>query len=308
MKITRDALQAAMGFAEKQTAHVEREVNAQQYPDIQYPGLIPVDTSANEFARTVTYYSSDKYGHADWINGNSDDIPMAGSEMAQHESKVYMAGVGYGWGYEEINQAQMLGIPLQSEDAMAARRAYEEFVDRVALYGDMNKGFQGLVNHTGVAPTAVANGSWDVANEYDILEDVNIALNRVGEDTLYIAMSDTLLIPYTSFVQISTRAFGNDGSMTILEFLRRNNAYTAMTGQPLTITAVRGLETAGVGGTARMVAYRRAPEVLKLHIPMPHRFLPVHQDGPLNWVVPGVFRLGGLDLRRPAEFTYSDGI
>jgi hypothetical protein len=57
-----------------------------------------------------------------------------------------------------------------------------------------------------------------------------------------------------------------------------------------------------------MVAYRRNPQVLKLHVPMPHRFLPVYQDGPLNFVVPGVFRLGGLDIRRPKEVRYGDGI
>ncbi len=71
---------------------------------------------------------------------------------------------------------------------------------------------------------------------------------------------------------------------------------------------MRGLETAGAAGVARMVAYRRNPQVLKLHIPMPHRFLPVYQDGPLNFVVPGVFRLGGLDIRRPKEIRYGDGI
>jgi len=41
---------------------------------------------------------------------------------------------------------------------------------------------------------------------------------------------------------------------------------------------------------------------------MPHRFLPVFQGGPLHWVVPGVFRLGGLDIRRPKEVRYIDGI
>jgi hypothetical protein len=41
---------------------------------------------------------------------------------------------------------------------------------------------------------------------------------------------------------------------------------------------------------------------------MPHRFLPVYQDGPLNWKVPGVFRTGGLDVRRPTEMRYMDNI
>jgi hypothetical protein len=81
-----------------------------------------------------------------------------------------------------------------------------------------------------------------------------------------------------------------------------------MTGKPLSIFGVRGLETAGAGSTQRMIAYRKDPGVLKLHIPMPHQFMPVFQKGPLRWEVPGVFRLGGLDIRRPAEVKYRDNI
>src|SRR5690606_40125940 len=77
--------QAATGFVISQTTYVERTVNETVYPDIQYPALIPVDTSAHPFAQTVTYYSSDKYGKAGWINGNADDIPLAGTELTQSE-------------------------------------------------------------------------------------------------------------------------------------------------------------------------------------------------------------------------------
>jgi hypothetical protein len=95
---------------------------------------------------------------------------------------------------------------------------------------------------------------------------------------------------------------------TVLEFFRANNVYTATTRAPLMIIGQRGLETAGVGGITRMIAYRYAPEVMKLHIPMPHRFLPVFQSGPLSWQVPGMMRLGGLDVRLPKEVVYIDGI
>jgi len=300
-------MQAALGFVVSQTSHIERQVNETAYPDIQYPSLIPVDTSAHPFAKSVTYYSSDKFGRADWINGNADDVPLAGTELSKHETAVHMAAIGYGYGYEEINHAQMLGVNLQADDAMAARRAYEEMVDRVALTGDMTKGFQGLINNTSVTAGAVTTGDWATATEDQILADVNNTILAVGTDTNFVSMANTLLLPYEKMNYLATNRLG-DTQSTILNFLRDNNTYTAMTGQPLTIRAVRGLNTAGAGSTARMVAYRRDPQVLKLHIPMPHRFLPVHQSGPLNFVIPGVFRLGGLDIRRPKEVRYGDGI
>jgi hypothetical protein len=124
---------AALGFVVSQTSHIEAAVNATVYPDIQYPTLIPVDTSAHPFAKSVTYYSSDKVGAADWINGNADDVPLASGTLSKHETMVHTAGIGYAYGWEEIEHARMLGIDLPNDDAMAARRAYEEMVDRVAL-------------------------------------------------------------------------------------------------------------------------------------------------------------------------------
>lgn len=304
---SKDAMQAALGFAIAQQSHIEQGVNATVYPDIQYQSLIPVDTSASPFAKTVTYFSSDKFGKADWINGNAGDIPLAGTELAKQETSVHMAGIGYGWGYEEINQAQMLGQNLLADDAMAARRAYEEMVDGVALTGDTAKGFEGLINNSSVTAAGVTTGNWDTASEEEILADINGLILGIGTDTNFTSMGDTLLMPYEKLNVLATRRLG-DTSMTVLEFIKKNNTYTAMTGQPLTIRAIRGLNTAGAGSTARMVAYRRDPNVLKLHIPMPHRFLPVFQEGPLNFVVPGVFRLGGLDIRRPKEVRYGDGI
>lgn len=302
--------QAALGFVVSQTSHIEQAVNEALYPDIQYPNLIPVDTSAHPFAKSVTYYSSDKFGEALWINGNADDIPLAGTERAKHETSVFMAGIGYGYGLEEIEYARMLGMNLTNDDAMAARRAYEEFVDRVALQGDTPKGFQGLFNNSNVTAEAATNGNWPTRDGDQILKDVNDAIQGIHDDTNTVAMADTVLLPWSRYNLIASKRLG-DTERTVLSYLRENNILTATTGQQLTIRGERRLDTAGTSlspvGT-RMIVYRRDPQVLKLHIPMPHRFLPVWQSGPMRYEVPGIFRLGGLDIRRPKEVRYVDGV
>lgn len=300
--------QAAYAFAVKQASIIEPGVYATRYPDIQYRDLIPVDTSGSEYATSVTYYSSNRFGKAGWINGNADDMPRAGTNKAKHETGVHTAGIGYGWGWEEIGRAQLLGMNLTADDAMAARRAAEEMVDRVALEGDTEKGFEGLFNNSGVTPVAATNGGWASATAADIAEDVNNAILNVFNATNTVAIADRLLLPYSKFHILATKQFSAASDLTILEWLRRNNVYTAQTGQPLMIRGLRGLDTAGVSGTARMIAYRYDANVLKLHMPMPHRFLPVYQSGPLRWDVPGVMRLGGLDIRLPKEVVYCDGV
>lgn len=301
--------QAATSFVVEQAAHIETEVNRTVYPEIQYPGLVPVDTSAHPMTQTVVFYSSDMFGKADWINGNSDDIPNAGTERTQFQSSVYTAGIGYSFGWEEVQRAQRDGINLQAEDAMAARRAYEEMVDRVAFTGDVTKNMFGLFNYPGIVVAAIPNGDWDnpATTEDEMLADINAMILGVATDTQYTSIADTILLPPSKIMRLATKRLG-DTTMTVMEFLSKNNVYTLTTGQALTFRGVLGLETAGAGNTARMIAYRRNPQVLKMHIPMPHRFFPVWQSGPLRWDVPGVFRLGGLDIRRPKEVRYGDGI
>lgn len=301
--------QAALGFVLAQTSYIERQVNEIVYPDIQYPMLVPVDTSAPEWVKSVTYFSQNKFGAAQWLNGNADDIPRAGTERTKYETEVHMAGIGYGYGLEEINQASMLGINLAAEDAMAARRAYEEFVERVALTGDTAKSMTGLINSAAVTATANASAKlWSAATPAEILNDVNQALIGQFTGTLFTSMADTVLMPYSRYLSISSRMVGTDSSESILNWLLRNNAYTAQTGRPLMVRAIRGLDTAGGSGSARMVTYRRDPNVVKMHIPMPHRFLPAFQASPTRVEIAGIFRLGGVDWRRPKEAAYTDGI
>lgn len=306
--------QSALGFVVAQTSIIEPGVYRTVYPDIQYRGLIPVDTSGSEFATSVTYYSQDQYGKADWINGNADDIPKAGTNRSQFQTGVHLAGIGYGYGWQEVGRAQMLGINLQTEDAEAARRASEEMIDRVALQGDSSKGFTGLFSAAGVIPVAAPTGSWGTllvpgtATSDQIVADMNAALMNVFNGTNTTAIADRLLLPWSKFMLISTKKMSEYSDMTVLQYFLANNIYTATTGQQLMVRGLRGLDTAGAGGVARMVAYRYDPNVLKLHMPMPHRFLPVYQSGPMRWDIPGVMTLGGLDVRLPKQVVYVDGI
>ena len=309
---TRDAMQGSLGFVEKQTSHIEAGVYRHRYPELNYAQLVPVDTSANPFVTSVTYYSMDGAGKAEWMSGNAQDVPTVGFSMDQHETPVHTAGIGYDYGYVEVQQAQMLGVGLPGEKANLASRAYEQMVYDVALGGDASKGFQGLYNYSGVPQaSAAATGAgsstlWADKDGDQIMADVNQALIGMVTATKETELADTLVMPTERFMSLGSRRLG-DTNMTILSFLRQNNVYTAQTGQPLQIFGKRNLLTKGVGNTARMLAYRRSPDVLKMHIPMPHRFFPVQIVG-FQYKIPGMFRLGGLDWRLPKAGTYIDGI
>lgn len=304
--------QSALGFVVSQTSLIETEVNRIQYPDLVYRELVPISTEGSPFVTSVTYFSADQYGKADWINGNSDDIPRAGTTRAQHQTPVYTAGIGYGYGWEEIGRAQLLGINLSAEDAAAARRASEEMIEQVALEGDASKGFEGLYNNSNVVPIP-ATKPWiatsGAATALEIVGDINDALQNVFNGTNTVALADTLLLPWAHYNMIATRPMSTDNPQeTILSWVLKHNIYTANTGRPLRIRGVRYLDTAGVSAVPRMIAYRYDRRTMVMHIPMPHQFMPAYQSGPLRWDIPGVMRLGGLDIRLPKEVVYMDGL
>jgi hypothetical protein len=206
---------------------------------------------------------------------------------------------------------------LSADKAEAARRAYEEFVDNIAILGDADKGITGLVNNADVTATDAApndggaggvgatSSAWADKTADEIVADVNDALSGIWSDSLQVEMANTVLLPVAEMARIATMARGTGTDTSVLAWLKANNVYTLTTGQPLTIRAVRGLEGVGSG---RMVVYRKDPQVLKLHIPMPHRFMPAWQTGPITYDVPGIFRLAGVDVRRPGAMRYIDGL
>lgn len=309
-----DAPQRAMNFLVNQAAFIEPVVYRTQYSEVQYPELVPIDTEGSPWMSSVTYFSLDGAGAADWFSGKALDIPHVDLSRDKFETTVSMAAIGYRYDLEELGKAMDLNINLNPERGVLARAVAEKFIDRVVLLGDANKGFTGVTNNpTVTAGTAAATGTGSATTFASktpdmVLADINSVLTGVFTGTFGIETADTLLMPYTQLLDLNTRRIDAVNQTTILEWIERNNIVTRMTGRPILIRGVWGLETAGAGATARMVAYRRDPSVLKFHMPMPFRFLPVWQVGPILFEVPGIFRLGGVDVRRPKSMRYMDGI
>ena len=292
-------MQAALGFVTHQRTHIETEVLKKPYPAIRYAEMIPVDTSANPFALSVTHFAQDSVGKAKFMNGKGDDVPLVNIKGSKFEQTVNMAGVGYSFSLEEIGAAQQLGTNLSADGAEAARMAYEQFVDEVAFVGDAALGIEGLYNMTGI--TSAAAGATFAASTPDaILAIINTALTGIFTSTQGIELADTIVLPLAEFSRIATVRLADGSDTTILDFIRRANIYTVQTGQPLNIFADRRL-------TTKMVVYRRDPQVLKMHMPMPLRFI-APQAVNLEVKVLGMFRFAPVNIRRPGAVRYVTGI
>ena len=301
-----------LGYLLSQTTHIEPQAYRVRYPNIQYPRLVPVDTSANDWARAVTHFSMDQVGEAEIFAGRANDIPLADITTQKRDVVVEMAAIGYDYTIDELGTAMMVpGTNLTADKATAARRAAEEYIDKTVLNGNANYGWDGLLNSPLVPSADVPDGfggskSWTKKTADEIIDDINLALEGIWTGTRTVEMADTLALPARALRILATKRIP-DTAMSIRAYLAENNLYTAMTGNPLSIVLLRGLETAASGDSGRMIAYRRAPDVLRLHLPMPHRFLPA-QQWLLRYLVPGIFRLGGLEIRLSQAIRYMDKI
>lgn len=306
---------AAVSFLQQTATAIEPELYRKKYPEYNYAELIPVDTRAGEWAKSVTFYSADTVGRAEWFNGNSTQMPRADVNLTQHTQKINLAAIGYGYNLEELNTARLANMSLDTERAFAARRAYEQFMYRIAISGDTATGMTGLINSAAVTPvTAPADGAGGLTTFASktgdqIARDLNSMLTTPFAASLGVEVLDTIALPIDQYNLLATKRMGTSGDeITVMEWLMKYNVYTAQTGRPLTIRMLRALDGAGGSGSDRAIAYVNDMDVLKLHLPMPHRFLPVWQHGPMSFEVPGIFRTGGVEIRRPGAVSYLDGI
>jgi hypothetical protein len=305
--------QVGRAFLTPQLHRIETEVYQRKYPSFDFADLMFVDTSGDMWDVGTVFYSMDSVGRAEFISGKGFDMPYADAKLAQHVHAFHLAGIGYEWTVQEMERAAKLGRALSSDKAMAADQAAQAFLFNVAMTGrtpgaaTSEKNWTGLVNNASVPQAQVAadgSGSsrlWANKTPDQILRDINEAINAVETGTGETHVANTLILPTSRYNYVANTRLTDTGT-SILQFLRANNS----AGEALTIKRSRALETAGQGGTARMIAYDNGREVVRFHLPGPHEFLPPFQKSSMTYEVGGIMNVGGTEIRLPKALAYRD--
>lgn len=306
--------QAAFGFVQSQGRNIEAEIYRRRYPTFNYAEHVPVVTEGNPWAIGTQFRVTDTSGRAKIISGKARDIPFSKTTREQHSHDFVMVGAGWEWSLEETEQGQLYNINVVQDDAMAAADNTERLLYDMAMTGSDEVNWTGLVNDANVqrvdAATVGGGTAWgDNKDADDMVADVNLALETVRSNSNEVEWADTVRLPPTAFRAAATRRLTDSGgTISALQYLRMNNIYTAETGQPLNIAPLRDLADAGVGERGRLVAYRMDRQVLRYHLPMPRRVLPVHRVGLMAYQQGLIARTGGLEIRLPGAMAYVDGV
>lgn len=322
-----DAVGVDIGFIRNQANVINARTYEIEYPEMDYASLLPVNTNYPEWAAGVDTYVGDKVGAAKWQSGYAKDVPLADVTLQMVSSQFAMYSVGYRWNVEELGKANFARYPLTAQKAEAARFASEIFTWETALTGAGHPGWTGFINSQYITPVAspatgtsspttawVLNTGVGNKTPAQIVSELNSLILGPGSTTgvLTSLLADTILLPPAALRYILDTPYGvTSPNQNILQYFIANNEYTRRTGQPVRVLELPVLSTAatvGIAGGGRAIGYRNASDVLELPIPMPFRFLDVYQDGPLQWTVPGISRVGQVNIFKSNGIRYLDGI
>lgn len=316
-----------LAFAQEAAARLNAVLYATEYPEMDIASLVPINTNYDEWATISFSGITDRAGRAEWQSTFAKDVPMVDVTVRYEAEGFDEYAVGYQWNVGEIEKARRNNFPLQNLRASAGYEAANLFVYERGLIGDTVKGWGGLINHpqaqvipaasTGTSsPTTawVLNDGTGNKTPEEIMADINALIMGPQNSAIGLISNlliDTILLPPAAYNYIAITPYGITApGKSILQVILETNVYTTRTQQPLTIRELPPLSSAatvGVAGGGRAVGYVNRQEVLELPMPMAFRYFPVYQDGPFNFTVPGLGRIGALNLKRPA-LRYLDGI
>jgi hypothetical protein len=285
---------------------VQKEVYKLPRASMKAVTLIPVAPAARG-AKTISYKLITEMGMAKIIADYSQDLPPVARLMEEKFVPIFDIGTSYGYSLHDVEAAAFAEQTLELDMASTARYAVERKEDALAWKGDALHGVIGFINApgiTGVTLDAGASSSvlWRNKTSKEIVSDVsNVIVNGVKLPTNEVEVPDTVLLPTEAYADVSTRSFGGEGTMTVLEFLKKT--FPEITKWE----SVGELNGAGAAGTDRMMVYTRATTHVCQVMPITFEQMPV-QAKALAYSVPCRGRSAGTIVKRPLSVAYADGI
>jgi hypothetical protein len=286
-------------FLERQLEYIRPQVFETVYADIKYPTILPVTSEAGNAAQTFTYRIMDSTGEFKLIADAADDLPRADISQVEKSINIRSFGGSFGYTVQELRAAQMANISLEQRRATAVRRAYEEKVENVAMFGEPTVGLAGFFNNATVDVITADTWFTTVSGTPDeMLELLNYGVTAIINASNMKEQPDTILMAYEDYNKVSTTRNSDSSDVTVLEYFLRTNPYIR------NVEPINQLDASkSVLGANRMVVYKRDPEKVQLHIPQPLELFPPQQRG-LEFIVPAHARVGGVALYYPKSVIY----
>ncbi len=289
------------------------------YPEILWRTVIPqesIKTNLNPGAQNYVYRSRDMKGIGQFVNGDPANIPRVGQVVGQVTVPILDAAVGATLTDSEARRSQFaLQTALAQDYGEIMKKAAEYHIERTFFFGNQAVNFKAFLDYPSITKIGVTT-AWDTAEPGQMVADVNHWLTTIWTESKTIHLPNTVFLPPAQFSMLTTAyvigAATAGVAVSALEYLRKNNIYTANTGKDLIIKSLRYLENAGAGDApedheSRAIAMEWDPRNFVMPFPMPYQLtqpVPI----PLGVDMFAEYIFGSFNVRYPKAMIYADGL
>jgi len=311
-------------FFQRQLEYIQAQSYDVLYPELKGRSTFATNTEGGEGINTITYRSYDKRGEASIIAGKATDLPRADISGKEYSIAVRTIGNAYGYSRQELAASRVTGLPLDARKAEAARRAYEERVNRLVWFGDADNNIGGLfggpatypwstISNTAVAAASAGGNSlvWGVDKTPDeVVADLTNACATMYADTLMLHRPNKILISVAKYQYLMNTPRSLQSDMSILSWFLANNEFITEKSQFVVVNELAGVFGATPGpaaGSEGFVVMQDSADNLRLREPFPYKHLPVQYRG-LEFEINCYGRFAGLEIIRPAAIDFWYGI
>jgi hypothetical protein len=283
------------------------------YPEILWKETLPpesVKTDIDPGAMNYIYRSRDYRGMGQFVNGDPKNIPRVGQVVGQITVPILDAAVGatltdaearrYQFGYQSA---------LAQDYGEIMKKAADYHVERTFFFGNDAANFVPFLDYSTVDKIPV--DAWTGASPDAWVQSINDALTAVYTNSKTVHLPDTVILPPAKFSMLTGAYVIGAGAVGVavsaLEYLRKNNIYTALTQKELKIKTLRYLEGAGVAGVDRAIICEWNARNFVLPFPLAYQLaqpVPI----PLGVEMFAEYIFGSFNVRYPGSMAYLDGL
>jgi hypothetical protein len=294
-------------FFARSLEHILTTTQEIDYPELKARTVIPINTESPSGTTSITYREYDRTGMAKMIANYAEDLPRIDILGKEVTAKVRTLGASFGYTIADIKRARLTGISLDQKKAQLTQEAFRRKENSLAFLGDSNYGMASFLDHPNITPvTLLADGTgtskaFSTKTADQIIRDVESLISAPSDVTNDIENPNVVAFSPRTYNYLKGKKVGVDSSMTVLKFLMENNP-------GVTFMKLLELKNLGDSGTTdRMIAFRRDPSKLEMHIVQDFEMLSPQERG-LEFVVPCYEEFGGTTVYKPLSIAYADGV
>jgi hypothetical protein len=211
----------------------------------------------------------------------------------------------------ELESAIKMGRPIDAQKLEALKLKCEMDTDEQVYVGDSTLNVGGLINNplvTNVSNVVAGAGgvTWVLKTPDEMLKDVNEVLQSAWAASGFSIMPKKVLLPPVQFGFVSTKVVSSAGTVSILNYLKKNNIISASGQGDLDIQPCKWNTGFGAAGADRLVAYTQRKDLVRFPKTALQR-TPIQYDS-LYHKSTYYCRLGVVEVVYPETVAYRDGI